>query len=266
MDPTFTRSERKMIKAAMRHIEHQTCIFFCRSHKPGLRKTLHITFGVGCSSKVGYRPLGTEIRLGVPCFVKVGTVVHELLHSLGLHHEHQRFDSRRYIKINFNCIQRGHERNFMPQSKTRVLSAGIPYDYNSILHYGQHTYSKKRSDLRTVNYRLSVRSVSQRDRHVHNAMEEAGVSQSVSTLTGLLAIILTTQQPKQNQGVTFGRSLIPPSINNIINSSLITASCHIIHPSPHLTTPTDSTSVLINPTSPIITSSPRNTHIIPTLT
>ncbi|KAK3867298.1 hypothetical protein Pcinc_027236 [Petrolisthes cinctipes] len=144
MDPRFTRSERKMIKAAMRHIEHHTCIFFCHSHRHGLRKTLHITFGVGCSSKVGYRPLGTEMRLGVPCFVKVGTVVHELLHSLGLHHEHQRFDSHRYIKINFNCIKRGHERNFMPQSKTRVLSAGIPYDYDSILHYGRHTYSKRR--------------------------------------------------------------------------------------------------------------------------
>lgn len=127
----------------MKHIEHHTCILFSRTNKQ--KKTLHIKYGgPGCSSKVGYRTPGSEMRLGLPCFGKMGTVVHELLHSLGLHHEHQRLNSRHYIKINPYCIKRGHERNFKSRLRFRVLSAGIPYDYGSILHYGRHTHSKRR--------------------------------------------------------------------------------------------------------------------------
>ena len=60
----------------------------------------------GCWSYVGkfvdQRP--QSISLQAPDCIEIDTVAHELMHALGLHHEHNRPDRDEWVEINFENI------------------------------------------------------------------------------------------------------------------------------------------------------------------
>ncbi|KAI4800609.1 hypothetical protein KUCAC02_009603 [Chaenocephalus aceratus] len=69
----------------------------------------------------------------------VGNVCHEIIHALGLHHEHNRRDRDQYISVEWSNIMPGKRSNFeVKQGDTQNL----PYDLNSIMHYGEYYFSK----------------------------------------------------------------------------------------------------------------------------
>lgn len=146
----FTLKQDEWIRRAMNMIEQQTCIIFeerpCTSdYQPP--KTLYITTGYGCTCKVGYHRYGSVLRLHKQCFKKIGHVVHELLHALGVRHEHQRFDRNYYIHINQTTIRTPYIRNFFRRRRrvSYICNAGLPYDYGSIMHYPMVGFSKSRT-------------------------------------------------------------------------------------------------------------------------
>ena len=61
-----------------------------------------------CYSRIGREPEGGEqvISIGFGC-VRVGTVVHEIMHSLGFFHEHTRPDRDKFIHIEWTNILNG---------------------------------------------------------------------------------------------------------------------------------------------------------------
>ncbi len=65
-------------------------------------------------------------------------IVHELGHCLGLWHEQSRPDRDTYVEIIYGNIQAGKEGNFA--IKNDAYSNG-PYDFDSIMHYNQCTFS-----------------------------------------------------------------------------------------------------------------------------
>ncbi len=60
------------------------------------------------------------------------------MHAIGFWHEISRMDSKEYVQINKDNILAGHEGNF--ESVSEFLD--LPYDYNSIMHYSPHAFSK----------------------------------------------------------------------------------------------------------------------------
>ncbi|RXG53711.1 Meprin A subunit beta [Armadillidium vulgare] len=68
------------------------------------------------------------------------TVLHELLHSIGFDHEHQRPDRDDYVTILHDNVKKGKERLF--EKRKNMETFGISYDYESVMHYHRMTFSK----------------------------------------------------------------------------------------------------------------------------
>ncbi|XP_037927660.1 seminal metalloprotease 1-like [Teleopsis dalmanni] len=141
----FLPIEISQIRRAMRHIEIHTCIRF-EAAAPNMEAFVLISHSLmGCNSEVGYQGRVQHIRLmrslaGVSCF-RFGSIVHELLHTLGFYHQQSTPDRDQYVRINYENILHGSEHNFQKYAEGFVSDFGISYDYASIMHYGPYAFS-----------------------------------------------------------------------------------------------------------------------------
>ncbi|XP_074647617.1 astacin-like metalloendopeptidase [Tubulanus polymorphus] len=95
----------------------------------------------GCYSSVGWWGGEQFISLGNGC-LGTSTMMHEMLHVIGLWHEQSRHDRDDYVTINWENIQPGGERQFSKAYPRMYDDWNMPYDYGSIMHYGRYYYSK----------------------------------------------------------------------------------------------------------------------------
>ncbi len=95
----------------------------------------------GNSSPIGMRGGKQTIKLssGSP----VGTVVHEILHSIGIYHEQSRSDRDTFVDIKWQNIESGKEHNFQTVPGSVDY---FDYDYGSIMHYPEWAFSKNSQD------------------------------------------------------------------------------------------------------------------------
>ncbi|CAH1787743.1 unnamed protein product [Owenia fusiformis] len=152
--PEFTDEDKKVIQAAMEHIEMKTqtdatkCIEF-------VQRTTEISYleikkEAGCSSYVGnYWFLDAQpVNLDTYCIkYGPGVAVHEMLHALGFHHEHMRTDRDNYVTINFDNVNPERVKNFEKLADSHNYE---PYDYASILHYSSDAFSKQLASGHTI--------------------------------------------------------------------------------------------------------------------
>lgn len=64
------------------------------------------------------------------------------LFAVGFWHEHTRPDRENHVVIERANILTGQEYNFNKLTAEEVNSLGLPYDYDSIMHYARNTFSK----------------------------------------------------------------------------------------------------------------------------
>lgn len=142
----FTPEELGEITAGINLIERQTesipgsrnCIKF----EPRTNQANYVSMiaSTGCWSYVGMISGKQELSLGAGC-VYIGTVAHEFIHALGFLHEQQRPDRDSYLKINFQNIDQTMVSNFDKNPPETVDVQGLPYDFQSIMHYGNTAFS-----------------------------------------------------------------------------------------------------------------------------
>ncbi|KAI7793527.1 putative zinc metalloproteinase nas-15-like, partial [Triplophysa rosa] len=122
------------ITEALDMISDKTCItFYPRTIETDF---IYFSYGQGCASSVGC--VGGEQRIVVGEKCSAGNICHEILHALGLYHEHSRIDREKYITILSENITPGKEKNFLPKDGNTL---GLKYDMESILHYGSNYFS-----------------------------------------------------------------------------------------------------------------------------
>jgi hypothetical protein len=95
----------------------------------------------GCSSYVGYFSGPQYIRMEPACLNAHGTIMHEFLHSFGFYHEQTRYDRDDWVTINWSNIEPGYEDNFEMKTPEEINLLGTPYDYGSVLHYGEYSFA-----------------------------------------------------------------------------------------------------------------------------
>ncbi|KAL0965292.1 hypothetical protein UPYG_G00279360 [Umbra pygmaea] len=128
-------NRRDTILAAFKMISDSTCIRFHEYTNED--NYLNVIPAKGCASYVGFQGGAQPLYFDSIC--SSGNLCHEVIHALGLHHEHTRPDRDHYITIQWDEVIPGKESNFVfKQGDTQNLA----YDVESIMHYGSHYFSK----------------------------------------------------------------------------------------------------------------------------
>lgn len=94
----------------------------------------------------------------ISVYFQKGVVAHEFGHALGFQHEQTRPDRDRYVRIHTQNIAPQTLFNFNKYNWNMLNAYNVPYDYESIMHYGK-TVSHLKSVLISIthlnNYRHS---------------------------------------------------------------------------------------------------------------
>nr|XP_019555340.2 seminal metalloprotease 1-like [Aedes albopictus] len=141
----YTEDQLQYILEGMRTIEQATCIRFLPRGPNNQDYVLINGWDWGCSANVG-RIGGAQIinlqpyRVGTGCF-QMGTIVHELIHSLGFWHMQSTYNRDDYVEIVWENIQAGSEKNFRLLDSDSASNFGTIYDYGSVMHYSSTAFS-----------------------------------------------------------------------------------------------------------------------------
>ncbi|XP_076031675.1 zinc metalloproteinase nas-4-like [Oratosquilla oratoria] len=145
IDEAFGQEEQNSIASAMNYISENTCIQF----EPKSNETDYVDIirdnnnSDQCYSDIGRLGGRQEASLSKEC-LKFGVIVHELLHVIGLFHEHTRPDRNDYVTILWENIHTDHLHNFQQHSSDDLVVEAekkCGYDYYSIVHYSPFTWA-----------------------------------------------------------------------------------------------------------------------------
>ena len=134
---------RSAVEAGIQFWRDNTCIQFEEvSSSSSVPRVLFVAES-GCWSMLGCTAKHASSRtqklsLGSGC-TGLGTVTHEIAHSLGFYHEQSRADRDNYVAILWDNINNDAKNNFQRVDTTE--DHGVPYDLGSIMHYGTYHFS-----------------------------------------------------------------------------------------------------------------------------
>lgn len=135
IDPQLPDADE--VKAAIDHWNETNVVRFeQRTAEPDYVLVTRID---GCTiSEVGRRRGEQKVCLADDC--PVGSIVHELGHTIGLWHEHCRHDRDDYVRVLFDDIDDASKEQFTIDSiagePTPTFDIGA-YDFGSIMHYSE---------------------------------------------------------------------------------------------------------------------------------
>uniref|UniRef100_A0A1A9WTV5 Metalloendopeptidase n=1 Tax=Glossina brevipalpis TaxID=37001 RepID=A0A1A9WTV5_9MUSC len=154
----YTDYQRKTILNVLKTFNSLTCIKFI-PYNGEVDDYLLITppedGPKGCWSYVGKKGGEQIVSLQTPdgksphCFSSEGRIMHELMHAIGIYHEQSRADRDNYVKVHWENIVPKFRKNFKLISRKRGKYA-FDYDYNSVMHYGEYYFSKKKGKKPTL--------------------------------------------------------------------------------------------------------------------
>ncbi|XP_026323895.1 seminal metalloprotease 1-like [Hyposmocoma kahamanoa] len=142
----FEDDQVKLIEEGMADIANKSCLRFVPRKNEADHAVIIQGSANGCFSNVGFStPKDDEdqnqvLNLSKGCF-RHGTVVHEMLHTLGFYHMQSTYDRDDFVNIIWKNIRPGTEHNFAKYTNDTVTDFGVIYDYNSVMHYPENAFS-----------------------------------------------------------------------------------------------------------------------------
>ncbi len=139
--PEITSFTKDLFIRAFREWEEGTPLQFIeRTDQPNY---IYVIYSEITSSGVGMGGARQLLLITPYEHTPYGTVLHELGHALGLHHEHQRSDRDQYVDVFMENLTE------LGQSQIGHIIPTLnytSYDFFSIMHYGRNTLSKNTKD------------------------------------------------------------------------------------------------------------------------
>ena len=93
--------------------------------------------------------------------MRLGTVIHEMLHAAGFWHEQSRPDRNENVRIHWQNILSGYDDNFARYSRAEVTTLSLPYDTGSVMHYESTAFTKNGKP--TIQSLKAYKKLGQRD-------------------------------------------------------------------------------------------------------
>ncbi|XP_047534663.1 uncharacterized protein LOC125069270 [Vanessa atalanta] len=147
----FSSDQLQAIQDGIDDLARASCVKF-RPYVKGDRDAVVIQGSRrGCFSQVGYQGGYQVLNLsgrhpaGRGCF-RHGTIVHEMLHTLGFYHMQSSSDRDEYIDVIWENIVKNARHNFRKYNSFAVSDFGVGYDYDSVLHYSRKAFSLNGED------------------------------------------------------------------------------------------------------------------------
>lgn len=138
LSSNYSSYEQSVIRQAMATISIKSCVRFAEKFDSNVKDFIDIMPGADCRSSYGNTGGHQVVSLAHDC-VYVQTVMHELMHTLGINHEHTRPDRDEYIKINWDNIEDRFKHNFFKRNNTVMLRE---FDFYSIMMYSKNDFAK----------------------------------------------------------------------------------------------------------------------------
>lgn len=140
----WTNEDKKIVEEAILEIEKVCSVNFYETHKPPNIGKRWYKLKIEKYDEVNDATYG-YVRRSIMRIKNVDkwVIVHELMHVLGIHHEHQRPDRDDYIAVNEDNIEKDYKFAFEKFYYKDSRRYG-PYDYDSIMHYGSYDFSKNK--------------------------------------------------------------------------------------------------------------------------
>ncbi|CAJ0596084.1 unnamed protein product [Cylicocyclus nassatus] len=144
----YDAEETSNITKAMKRIEDRTCIRFAKRRNQKYYVEIRNVKDKGCYAYVGRNKRGFISVLQLESSeentcMSIPSILHELLHIVGLWHEQNRYDRDMYIQVNYENIGRLYYAQFkkLPHVDSNIYN--VSYDYLSIMHYDKGAFPRK---------------------------------------------------------------------------------------------------------------------------
>lgn len=146
----FSSTDISYINQALQAISNETNIQFVETNNPPAQHIEFMPTPNSNHSPVGMQSNGNYIYLGTT-YLSLGIALHEIMHTLGFFHEHQRSDRDSYVNIYWGNIASGSEENFYKYTDWGYEGYDIgSFDFNSVMMYSSWDCSYNNSSLTIV--------------------------------------------------------------------------------------------------------------------
>ncbi|KAK5974025.1 Zinc metalloproteinase [Trichostrongylus colubriformis] len=132
---------RRVFRVAAKQWQEASCINFFEDRYRIANDSIVVFEEDGCWSVIGRAGGKQPLSLGNGCD-EVGTALHEIGHALGLYHTMSRYDRDDFITLAFENLEAAFVDEYIKVTRENSNDYGHPYDYGSIMHYGQTSSSK----------------------------------------------------------------------------------------------------------------------------
>uniref|UniRef100_A0A914Q5P5 Metalloendopeptidase n=1 Tax=Panagrolaimus davidi TaxID=227884 RepID=A0A914Q5P5_9BILA len=149
-DQNFPAATKKIVRQAFKNIENQTCLSFAESSDTASRIQFANTGSTTrCDAPLGHYNNDPHVVRAAACLTKFGTLSHEILHVLGIHHQQSRSDVEDFLEdTNIKLLNLRY--SCMCENPTvTCLNGGYPnpYDCSSCLCPRGYDSSKRCSGV-----------------------------------------------------------------------------------------------------------------------
>jgi len=174
---SMTNADRRVVRETMRSVERKTCLSF-REKKGPLSGHHLVVKGsqTTCLSGPGNSPRFSAVVHGGPNSTQVslesyyqladsnrcvkenrGGLLHELFHVFGVMHTQKRQDRNRHVRVLTENIKDRFEHSY--DICHQCKDYGVPYDCDSIMHFGTETFSLGRPTMEATDRSCDLRWV-----------------------------------------------------------------------------------------------------------